>query len=494
MKKYLMTLSFFILLAFTISSTASAGVNVSVDNYFYVHSNSVGTKQYFKDKYGTTTLHGDAIEHDAVNTRITFVTNGLQSGEKLYVIYPDGSTQDVIGTSITLDKKEKYVKIAIDKTTTKETYVRINTQYTFDSSDGGTEVYYAYNKSTPTTYGSLGDGGSGGGGTSGIDLQWNAGSRKFTWTKYPAEAYEIIVTDPDGVKYNIVPATKVFKANDGAGTYKFEVKKQDGTVLYTKTMAIEGIEEEPTNPTDPVDPTDPDPTDPGEPPDDGGDTPTCDKDGCDWLNDIIFCPGWDIVMADLTLAIKDALPPPPDWEYVSAVFTNRIVPAMGQEIVNRTPEIARIIADEFQSREKAVSPPPQLETFAPENLPRFKDMVDAKRDLDQGVPNFTPDYSQDKPFTILDPASIDFSDNSDIGYNAGTKEDPAPEYKQEEVSEDTREYNSAPDTSTPAPEYKQEEEEEREATPEYKGIGEHTGSYKRYKEIVEEYREYKDQN
>lgn len=315
-KKILTSLIFFLIGSSLFSGLVSAGVNVSVDNYFYVHSNTVGTKQYLKDKYGTTTLHGDAVEHDAVNTRITFSISGLQSGERLYVIYPDGSTQDVTGDSITLEKKEKYLKIAIDKTTTKETYVRINTQYTYDSADGGTDVYYAYNKSTPTTYGSLGDGGSGGGGSSGIDLQWNPGSRKFTWTKYPAEAYEIIVTDPDGVKYNIVPATKVFKANDGAGTYKFEVKKLDGTVLYTKSMTIEGMEEDPTNPTDPEDPTDPtDPTDPEDPPDDGEETPTCD--GCDWLNEILFCPGWDLVMADLTLAIKDALPPPPDWWSIS---------------------------------------------------------------------------------------------------------------------------------------------------------------------------------
>lgn len=317
-KKCLITLTFFLMLAsFFCDLKVYAGVNVTLNNYFYVHSNQTGTRQYLKDKYDNIYLQGDAIEHDAVIKELNFVVKGLQSGERLYVIYPDSSTQEIQGNFISLEKEAKFVRVAIDKTTTKETYVSLSTQTTFDDANGGTEVYYSYNMSNPTSYGSLGDGATGGGETgggdtgetTGIDLLWNNGTRRITWTRYPAETYEIIVTDPDGINYNIVPSTKVFKieTNEG-GTYTFKLKKLDGTILLTRTMDVPAA-------TTPDDPDPPDSTDPDDP--DDPDSTECTKDGCDWLNDIIFCPGWDVVMGDLTLAIKDALPPPTDWTMVA---------------------------------------------------------------------------------------------------------------------------------------------------------------------------------
>lgn len=431
MKRIIFLMMLFVLV---LPVTAHANELVTLKNYHYVHTNEKGSKQYLKDKNGSTVIYGDANEHDAVIKRVSFVKNGLQSGESLYIIYPDGSTQAVTGDSVTLSKTAENIRIAIDKTTVKETYVKVSSLTTYDQSNGGINVDYLYTMDTPKDYGSLGDGSSGGGGTdpgggtdTSLPLQWNNGTRRITWSKYPADCYEIIVTDPDGTKYNIVPSTKVFKVDDRGGKYTFVCKRLDGSVIVTKTLDVPEAVLNPDPGTDPggTDPgTDPGGTDPGTDPGGG----ECTTNGCDWLNDIIFCPGWDVVMADLTLAIKDALPPPPDWNYVSHVFSNTIVPAMGQELVNRSYEIAKIIADEFQSREKPVSPPPYVEDFTP-NVPVFQDTPRVRDSLDKDIPNFDPSYTDDKPFIIPNPDDHGLTDYKDKGYVQQKPVNTAPDYK-----------------------------------------------------------------
>ncbi|MMZ53865.1 hypothetical protein D1872_156710 [compost metagenome] len=326
-KKLLTSLIFFLISVSLFDSPISANEMYALDNYFAVHSNKAGTAQRLKDKRGDAILYGDTLEHDAQIISVSFVKEGLQPGEKLYIIHPDGSKQTVTGDTVNLSPKSENIRIAIDKTTNKETLVKVLMMTVKDASDGGTMVDYLYTKDTPMKYGDLGDGAGGGGtdpggGVTGIDLQWNAGTRRFTWTKWPSDAYQIVVTDPDGKKVNVTPSTKVFKADERAGTYKFEVKDMNGKVLYTKSMTVPAGETDPGggDPPDPDpgggDPPDPDPggEDPG--PDPGGETP-CTKNGCDFINEVLACPGWDEVMGDLTGAIRDAMPPPPDWDMVA---------------------------------------------------------------------------------------------------------------------------------------------------------------------------------
>lgn len=158
----------------------------------------------------------------------------------------------------------------------------------------------------------------------------------------------------------------------------------------------------------------PDPTNPGSGTGDPEGGTECTA-ACQTIIDQLECPEWDEYMSEWAEMIRGTYPPPPNWYNVADIMRNTIVPAMGQEIVNRSPEIARIIADEFQSREKAVSPPPSIADFKP-TVPRITDTPKVTGNLTDNVPNFQPDYSEDKGFVIPDPGSIQFNDNSDKGY------------------------------------------------------------------------------
>lgn len=174
----------------------------------------------------------------------------------------------------------------------------------------------------------------------------------------------------------------------------------------------------------------------------GGETGGGDGCGdvCDQIAQLLQCPGWGDILNDL----EGIMPKPPDWDEVAGIFTDHIVPEMGQEIVNRAPEIAEIIADEFQSREKPVSPPPALPDFKPD-VPTLedKDMPGViNESLDTNVPEFKPDFSESQSFSIPDPMDLTY-DNTDGGYDYPTNYNPtAPSYTGKEKE------------PTPSPDYK----------------------------------------
>lgn len=140
-------------------------------------------------------------------------------------------------------------------------------------------------------------------------------------------------------------------------------------------------------------------------------------DGCKLLEDILSCPAWGDYMGAWESLLRSVIPPPPDWYYVAAVMRDTIVPAIGQEIVDRMPEIARIIADEFERREDPVYAPGDIPAYSPPyQLPQLQDMPQRINfDLDSGVPNFDPDFTGSEPFVIPDPSDIELSDE-DAGY------------------------------------------------------------------------------
>lgn len=157
--------------------------------------------------------------------------------------------------------------------------------------------------------------------------------------------------------------------------------------------------------------------------------PATGCDGCQQIKDMLACPEWDQYMGEWGKVIRENVPPAPDWDMVAGKMRDAIVPAMGQELVNRAPEIAEIIADEFQSREKPVSPPPTAPTFDPSaQLPHLQDIPSpVPFDASTNNPDFTPDFSQSEPFTIPDPANITYSD-TDKGYDYADPNEPLPSH------------------------------------------------------------------
>lgn len=52
-------------------------------------------------------------------------------------------------------------------------------------------------------------------------------------------------------------------------------------------------------------------------------------DACKMLTDLLACPAWDDYMTELTQAIQNALPPPPNWQEVAEIFVNEFADYFG---------------------------------------------------------------------------------------------------------------------------------------------------------------------
>lgn len=148
----------------------------------------------------------------------------------------------------------------------------------------------------------------------------------------------------------------------------------------------------------------------------GGGSTGCD--GCGWIKSALSCPEWDDYMGEWASMIDSVVPDAPDWHEVAGIMRDTIVPAMGDELIRRSPEMADIFADEFQSREKPVSPPPTAPPVFDPDVPELIDLPDKiEVDLTEGVPQFEPDYSGSAPFSLPDPMAVDMNpDDKDGGY------------------------------------------------------------------------------
>lgn len=255
-----------------------------------------------------------------------------------------------------------------------------------------------------------------GGQTGQDDLQATQTADGITWNQMPgAESYEVW---KDGQKVDETTGTTT--SVDGPGSITIVAKDGAGNVIGQSDMNL------------------------------GSSGGGC-GDVCQKLAQLLACPDWDDYMGEWTNAIKAALPPPPDWEHVAEIMRDKIVPAMGQEIVNRSPEIAEILADEFESREKPVSSPPPLPTFAPD-VPKMIDLPQKiDNNLTDDIPSFEPDFSGSQSFEIPDPMDVTL-DNTDKGYGYPTQQDlSAPTYqrKSDVIEPDKGYQGQQPDVIAP---------------------------------------------
>lgn len=247
------------------------------------------------------------------------------------------------------------------------------------------------------------------------------------WNPPPSNTTKLVLVI-NGVEKVLPAGTARYQLpDDYAGGYEVFAYNSNNQLIGTGSI---GVMAPPTDPgTDPGTNPGTDPgTNPGtDPSTGGGGTEECPA-GCQALKDALACPEFDEYLGKWSDMIKGTYPPPPNWHQVADIMRDSIVPAMGQEIVNRSPEIAKIIADEFESREKQVSPPPYVPDYTPP-IRRMEDNQTIRGDLNSGVPDFTPSYTEDKAFSIPDPSTLDFSDNSDSGYTYKQNADKAPVYK-----------------------------------------------------------------
>lgn len=442
---------------------ASGSTTISLDNYFYAHANMPGTYP-LKDKYGSATIYGDTAEDDGIIKQIIFnYTVGLSANDYVKVTTREGEVFTIKvaagAQNIALgNSKTKSFKADLIKTTYTENYVTLDST-TVDDTGSDMNIYYNYNKQPPTQAGSLGPGNASPSPTATpaatpaatpkptatpsptatpiYDLQPYKAGGKVVWSN-PLINTDYVEVYKDGVK--LATYTDRFIAThplEGNGVYVIKAISKQGNLIGQGTLNV-------TDSTDSPVPT-PIPTDPPGNPEDPEEEPCAA--GCQNIKDALECPEFDQYLGKWADMIRGTYPPPPDWNNVAAIMRDTIVPAMGQEIVNRAPEIADIIADEFESRETPVQPPPPIPSFDPV-VPKFNDSPNAiNESLDSNVPNFSPDYTESKPFTIPDPLDVEFS-NEDKGYGYKEPDNSAPVYEQTEAA------------ASAAPDYEQQKVED----------------------------------
>lgn len=209
-----------------------------------------------------------------------------------------------------------------------------------------------------------------------------------------------------------------------------------------------------------------------------------DCDACTWLTETLACPAWDEYMGEWKGMLNEVFNAS-HYQMVADIMTDTIVPAMGQELVDRAPAISEILADELQSREKPVAAPPAPDSVnyePPEELPELTDIPEViESDITEDVPNFEPDYSESDAFDLTDPMDIELSDE-DAGYNYPDETDTSsPIYENEEVTSEPLEYNynwhNVPESGPPtyqtstddtAPDYQTSDDDD---IPNYEGGG-----------------------
>lgn len=449
---------------------------MTVDNYLYAHTKEKGTTM-LGDKYGNYTFEGDAFEKDAIIRSLWFrKIEGLE-GERLYIKYPDGSTQNVTTTYVVLEKVTKSIQIVIDKKTTQETYVEVAMANVDDDAAPDT-VQWTFTKTPPTSYGNLPEDGSGSGGSSGSGDITDTTIPRFYFYMKVTDEYRMNYTPPEGaVRYQLsftaasgleyttdydhaptgihyltcngtyrlyfydangkmiaktkdaetykieAPACKSYTNQESvgrdqlqatvdennniswkppSGTDKVEIWKdgekiseQDSSdTVYENAgpggwSVIAKDEEGNTLGQSDLNISDATGEDPIEKP--GTDCGTCDK-----LDQLLTCPGWDTAMGDLTEAIQNALPPPPDWDDIADKIGSSTIKHLSNYLgdVPTPPSKAEI-------EEATKTPKPNLDATAPE--------------LDQLTPEVPDEYNKGK---------IEFDLNS------------APEIKVEDKSEE----------------------------------------------------------
>ncbi|WP_336791159.1 hypothetical protein [Paenibacillus sp. MMO-177] len=251
------------------------------------------------------------------------------------------------------------------------------------------------------------------------------GTSTMTWNSIPGANHYDIYKDGNKIGETTGTSTKI----DSAGGYTVSAVDSNGNVIGESDYIA------------------PQPSTGG-----GSDGGSGGCDGCKLITDMLACPAWDDYMGEWESMLHRVYQPP-NWQQVANVMRDTIVPAMGQELINRSPEMAKIFADEFESREKPVAPPPMPPAaYTPPSVPHMTDLPNKiDSDVTKDVPSFEPDYSGSQGFTIPDPLDIKLSDQ-DGGYTYPDKTDQAaPDYQGTESEvEQPPQYNVPEPSQSPS--------------------------------------------
>ncbi|MBU8764196.1 hypothetical protein KM868_11905 [Micrococcus luteus] len=462
-------LMIFLILGLLVSPkmVAAASDSIDLNNYYYAHANAPG-EYLLKDKNNNSVLKGDYAQNDADILQIAFRSNWEASGSnKVVVKLPDGRSYSVSsGETLAIPSPQpKSVTLTLVKTDYTESYVELSTFNVYDRSNGGVNLTYIFTGlRPPTSFGDLGAGKPTAAPTTApttaptatpkpsttpnatptpginpvnIQARVDPTGKKIIWNTPPGNTERVEVWR-NGQKIATLSKAQmdIDLPEDPSGNWEVRAISTAGNIIGKTELILYGPGD--GNPT----PTPTIPPDGGDPGTNPGTEIPC-TDACQNIKNALECPELDEYLGKMANAIGKVIPPPPNWHNVADIMRDTIVPSMGQEMVNRSPEIARIIADEFESRETPVQPPPNIPNFDPV-VPRFSDSPNMiNESLDSKVPNFSPDYSESKPFTIPDPLNIELSDK-DKGYDHKEPDSKSPTYTQQEAQ------------ASPAPSYEQE--------------------------------------
>src|SRR5690606_17904408 len=136
--------------------------------------------------------------------------------------------------------------------------------------------------------------------------------------------------------------------------------------------------------------------------DGGGSGGSCDA--CKWLTDALACPAWDEYMGELTDAIRDALPPPTNWDEVASTFVDHFSDYFGGVPVPPTKE---------QINSNITPPQPTLDTSVPdaELIPQVpSDFNDGPLDTDITTGEQIEIVDESEAFDIYEPDAFIDSD------------------------------------------------------------------------------------
>lgn len=128
---------------------------------------------------------------------------------------------------------------------------------------------------------------------------------------------------------------------------------------------------------------------------------------CQWLSDLLDCPSWSDYMGDITNAIRDALPPPPDWDNVASTFVDHFADYFGN---------VPAVPTKQQIQNEITPPTPTLDTSVPDanitpQVPSAYDNAPLDTDITSGEVIEIIDESE--PFMIYEPD--EFINSDDVG-------------------------------------------------------------------------------
>lgn len=121
--------------------------------------------------------------------------------------------------------------------------------------------------------------------------------------------------------------------------------------------------------------------------------PKGNSDCCQWLSELLECPDWDKFMGELTQAIKNALPPPPDWD----VIADKIGAATVQHLQNYFGPVPEA-PTQTEIDSKLNTALPEVNAASPEAASL--------------VPTVPAGYETPKPFDITSGPQIEIVDES----------------------------------------------------------------------------------